>query len=214
LRIRRALFAALACAAFTGCETAQRVGGDVAYELNPFGATELGVQAVEAHGPYLVAKIAGRRDELRVIAAASSACASLLRPEARLHYAKSGVFGRVEAGDVRCELLGVASLADWRDRQPRRRGGVVPRATARFTQIYQDDRLTMLRGRFPLASRVGIPAGYDLVALVPRDAACDAVAAKQEASLEFRPAGPDPFRMMADDAACVVTGFAIPVSPP
>ena len=203
----------VAGAAFVACETAQRVGGDIAYGLNPVGETELGVQSVDVHGPYLVAQLTGRRDELRAVAPATAPCTTVLRPEARVHYAKSGVFGRVESGDDGCDLVGVASLAAWRDRQPRRHG-LVPLATARFDPIYQDDQMVLLRGRFPLAGRVGIPAAYDLVALLPNNAACRAVAAKGEASLEFRPAGSEAFRMMDDDAPCVVAGFAIPLSAP
>ena len=71
----------------------------------------------------------------------------------------------------------------------------------------------LLRGRFPLASRIGIPAGYDLVALVPNDAPCRAAAERGETSIEYRSAGPEPFRLLAGDDACVVTGFAIPPAP-
>jgi len=206
--------AALACLALAGCETARSVAGDVAYDLNPLASTALTVQTVEVHGPYLVAELSGRREQLRILAPAGAACASVLRPEAALEYAKFGVFGRVTHGEAGCDLAGVASLAEWRDRQPRRRAGVVPSATARFVPVHRDEQVLLLRGRFPLASRVGIPAAYDLVAMVPNDAACGAVAARGEATLEFRPAGDTPFRMMADDAACVVSGFAIPIGAP
>lgn len=209
-----AIFAVLAIVAGAGCETAQRVGGDVVYELNPFGATDLTVYGVEVVGPYLLAELGGRRERLRVVAPANDGCAALLRPEARLRYAKSGTFGRVESDDDGCNLTGVASLAEWRDRQPRRRGGLVPRATARFTTLAETPSTLLLRGRFPLAAKIGIPASYDLVALVPNDAPCRAAAERGEASLEFRPAGSMPFRILVDGASCVVTGFAIPLSAP
>ena len=206
--------AGLALALCAGCETVRDVAGDVAYDVNPFSSTDLAVGSVEVHGPYLLAEITGRREQLRMLAYADGACLAVLRPEARVTYAKSGVFGRVLSSSQACDLVGTASLEEWRDRPPRRTRARVPRAQATCTLMEQDDQLLLARGRFPLASRVGISAGYDLVAVLPNDAPCRDVAGRGVASLEFRPAGRNAFRLLVGDEACVVTGFAMPPAGP
>jgi hypothetical protein len=145
------------------------------------------------------------------LAPASGTCARVLQPEARLRYAKSGSFGRFHRDDEICDPVGVASLEQWRDRQPRARGqSIVPRSTARYAVLARDERWIFVRGRFALASKVGIPAGYDLVAMLPDDETCRAAAEKGEASLEFRYAGREPYRLLVGDRACGVAGFAMP----
>jgi hypothetical protein len=197
------------------CQTARDVASDTAYELNPLGSTELAVQSVSVVGPYLVADLVGRQERLRVMAETVGACAYLLRPEVRVGYARSGNFGRVFAGEESCSLAGIASLEAWRDRQPRgRTTEVVPRASARFERVHEDERWLLVRGRFPLAGRIGIPAGFDLVALLPNDDACRDVATRGEATLEYRIAGRDPYRMLASGRACAIAGFAMPLRTP
>jgi hypothetical protein len=211
---RAACLSAIALLALAACQSAKLAAGDAAYQLNPLGETDLSVRSVEVHGSYLVADLAGRREEMQFIAPANDVCGALLRPETRLVYAKSGVFGRVTAGDRACDLIGVASLAAWRDRQARPRAGMVPSGTALYSELFRDDRVLLLRGRFPTVGRVGIPAGYDLVAFVPNDATCREAAARGRSSIEFRIAGPDPFRLMVGDTPCVPIGFAIPTAAP
>jgi hypothetical protein len=88
---------------------------------------------------------------------------------------------------------------------------VVPRGTARFAPLAETDRFLLARGRFPLASRVQIPSGFDLIALLPNDEVCRRVLASGQASIEFRPAGRAPFRLLSNRDACVIEGFAQPV---
>ena len=180
--------------------------------LNPFAGTELGVAAESTIGPYLLVDVSGRREQLRLMTPISPACTAIAQPEARVRYQKSCVFGRLERHGERCDAVGVASLEAWRNRQLRRRSAqVVPRATARFGPVAETDQYLLVRGRFPLASRVQIPAGFDLVALLPANATCRAVRDRGQASLEFRPAGRDPFRLPVGSDACVIEGFATPI---
>lgn len=195
-----------------GCETAQQAGETVAFELNPFGSTETLVIDIEVHGPYLLADLRGRQIDLRFLAPRTETCAAVLAPEARLRYLKHGVFGRFLRDDEQCDAAGVMSLAAWRDRNPRTGGGVVPRATVRYGVVFRDDDFIFLRGRFPLTARIGIPAGYDLVAVLPNAAPCTTLAERREASMEFRPAGRAPYRILAGDGVCEVAGFATPVA--
>jgi hypothetical protein len=203
-----ALFAALAL----GCESARRAGETAAFRLNPFGSTDVYVAAVEPRGSYLFAHVRGRQLDLRFAAPYTETCARVLGAETSVRYQKAGNFGRFLREDESCDAAGSLSLTAWRDRQPRRRSrSVVPRSTARYAVAYRDADYILLRGRFPLASRIGIPAGFDLVAVVPENEPCRAIAERREASLEFRQAGRDPFRLLTGDAPCVVEGFAMPV---
>lgn len=196
-----------------GCAAARDFGSDAAYVLNPFGGTDVDVAAVSALGPYLLVEVSGRREQLRLMTPTSAPCTAIARPGARIRYRKSGVFGRLESDGEHCDAVGVASLEAWRNRQPRRRSGrqLVPRATARFVPAAETERSLLVRGRFPLASRVHIPAGFDLVAMLPANAPCRRARDRGLGSLEFRPAGRDPFRLVVDGDECVIEGFATPI---
>lgn len=198
-----------------GCETAASVGRGLEQGLNPFARTETTVGAVVVRGPYLEAALDGGGLDLRMLAPAGGGCAALLVPEAKVVYAKEGNFGRVDRDGTHCDLVGVTSLAAWRDRQPRGGGGLrdrpLPTATARFRVVHRDPEVVMIRGRFPLAARAGIPGGYDLVALLPVSETCRAPLERGEATLEFRDAGPEPFRLGGEGGFCPVLGFATPL---
>ena len=201
----------LLATAVHGCAQARDAASSAAYTLNPFASTDLYVSAVSVQGPYLLAAVAGRKEQLRLLAPITPACTRVLQPEARVRYRKAGLFGRLTRDDETCDPAGIASLQEWRDRQPRRRTAeTVPRATARFSPFAESETHLLVRGRFPLASRVNIPAGFDLVALLPASEVCRDVVARGQASLEFRPAGADPFRLLAGRETCVVEGFATP----
>jgi hypothetical protein len=197
-----------------GCQTARDAGENVLYGINPFGTTDALVLGVSTHGAYLLVSLAGPLADLRFFAPATEECVQVLAPDAHVNYGKAGVFGRFRRDERSCDPVGVASLAAWRDRQPRRRGPPVPRATAYYRLVQEDPELIFIRGRFPLASRIYLPGGYDLVAVLPNTEACVAVAARGEASLEFRVAGPEPFRMLAGGPICDVFGFALPLEIP
>ena len=209
--VARHVIRAGALALALGCAQGKQVGLEAGRELNPFGAREATVVARARYGPYLLVTLSGRGADLRLLASADETCTELLTPEAQVAYRKHGVYGRFERGGEICDAVGVASLAAWRDRQPRAPGRPVPRATVRFAVIYRDAQVVLVRGRFPLAGRVGIPSGYDLVALLPDDEACAPAIARGEASMEYRDAGPDPYRIVGSNGVCPVLGFAEPL---
>lgn len=204
----------LAALAVGACASAGQVGRHLEQGLNPFASSRVSLLSVRHQGPYLLAQFRGGSRVLSFYApAGDEGCARLLRPEVSLTYRKHGHFGRFEEGDAHCDAVGVGSLAAWRDRQPRgdTRGSIVPRATVRFREIARDGEVALVRGRFPLAGRAGIPAGYDLVAILPLRPACERPLARGEGSLEFLAAGPEAFRIVGEDAPCPVLGFAQPL---
>jgi hypothetical protein len=197
-----------------GCETAQHAGETAAFRMNPVATTEVAVVERSAHGPYLFVHVRGRLVDRRFAVPQSELCASLLQPETSVRYEKSGNFGRFSREDEGCEAVGSLSPDSWRVRHTGRRAGVdsfAPRSTARYTVVHRDETYILLRGRFALASRVGIPSAFDLVAVVPVNEACGEVAARSAASLELRDAWSEPFRLLAGGAPCVIAGFAMPL---
>jgi hypothetical protein len=194
-----------------GCETVKRTGEEALFQANPVGSTDGVVLGVSRHGEYLLVAFGGSLRDMQFLAPASEACLQVLAPEAQVRYAKSGVFGRFTRDGTSCDPIGVASLAAWRDSLPRAPGKPVPRAAAFFTLLQEDPELIFLRGRFPLASRVNIPGGWDLVAVLPNSGVCSGLATRTDASLEYRVAGPEPFVLLNDSQLCPVLGFATPI---
>lgn len=208
--------AALLAAGALGCaedssgvgETAARIGR----QLNPVSSFETRVMSSVPRGPYREARLLGTDLDLTMVFPATEVCDRILAPEAPVTWQRSGNFGSARANDERCDAIGVASLAAWRDRRSRRaRGGAFPRDTARFSEIYRDADVVLLRGRFPLAGMVSIPGGFDLVAFVPNTEACQAPIERGSAALEFRDSGPVPFRLGAREATCPIVALAQPV---
>jgi hypothetical protein len=212
--MRRAACLCLALAGVVaGCSTAREIGRYTEQRLNPFASTRVALLSVDRLGPYFAVEVRQRGAILTFFTPAADAdCAQLLRPEASVTYRQHGHFGRFEDGELRCEAVGVGSLAAWRDRRPRDRrdASVVPRATARFREIGREGEVALARGRFPLASRVGVPSGFDLVAFLPLPA-CEAPLARGVAAMEFRATGRDAIRLVNDAEPCAVLGFAAPL---
>jgi hypothetical protein len=202
-------------AAAAGCSGARDAGRYAEQRLNPFASTRVALLSVDRLGPYLSVGIRDRGADLTFYApAAEEACAQLLRPEATLTWRRHGNFGRFEDEDLRCEAIGVGSLAAWRDRRPRDRrdASAVPRAAVAFREIGREAEVVLVRGRFPLASRVGVPSGFDLVAFLPRTDACAPLVARGVGTMEFRAAGRDAIRLVGSAGApCSVLGFAMPL---
>ena len=194
------------------CATTQSVVQQAAIDLNPLAVQELRVTATEVRGPYLVADLLGDQLNLRLIAPDREVCRFVLDPEALIDYEKEGVFGRATRNGRSCDFTGVASLASWRDRFPRTRGGGLPRSIARYRVIYRDPDVVLARGRFPLTTRVSIPASFDLVAIVPNSEACRTQLDRGEAKLEFSEARRHAFRLIGPKGECPVLGFAMPAA--
>ena len=215
---RVALVLAAAVAALAACSTAREVGRYTEQRLNPFAATRVSLLSVDAVGPFLAAQFRNRGSVLTFYApAADPVCARLLRPEASVTYRKHGNFGRFEAGELRCDATGVGSLAAWRDRRPRdrRAGSVIPRASVQFRELGREGDVAWVRGRFPLASRVGVPSGFDLIAFLPLDdPACTRPLERGVGSMEFVPTGPQAIRLVGESGPCPVLGFALPPDAP
>jgi hypothetical protein len=177
----------------------------------PGSSTTYQVTFVTPRGPYLDAVIERQGSSLRLFFPANDTCRRVVRVEAVVEYVATSVPGTVRNTQEECDAVGIGSLRFWRDRRPRQSRQVIPRGNAEFRSVYQDSELTLVRGRFPYANQVGWAGGWDTLAALPRNAACDALVARGSASIEFRHAGPEPYRLVTGEGRCTIEAFLRPL---
>jgi hypothetical protein len=177
----------------------------------PGSSTTYQVTFVAARGPYLDAVIERPDSSLRFFFPASDACRRVVRVEAVVDYAATSTLGTVKNAHGACVSVGIGSLRAWRDRRPRQSKQVLPRGNAEFRSVYEDSEITLVRGRFPYANQIGWAGGWDTLAALPRNEACDALVARGSASIEFRVAGPDPYRLVTGKGGCTIEAFLKPL---
>ena len=177
----------------------------------PGVSTAYQVTLVVPRGPYLDAVLERESSHLRLFFPADDVCRRVVRVEAMLEYTATSVPGTVKNAQEDCDAVGIGSLRFWRDRRPRQSRQVIPRGNAEFRKVYQDSELTFVRGRFPYANQVGWAGGWDTLAALPRNAACDGLVARGSASIEFRHAGPEAFRLVTGQGRCTIEGFLRPL---
>jgi len=170
------------------------------------------VELVAERGDWLdLTSQAGGR-ETRFFVPNDEACRSLFADEQAVTYSNSGGrFGRFQAGDQKCDPVGVLSLAQWRDRRPRRQSAsMIPRSRAELRErVYLDEELVLIRGRFPQAAQVEITGTGDLIAVIPNSPECQGLEAPGNSSMEFRPAGRQPFTLINGRQLCPLLGFVL-----
>ena len=160
-------------------------------------------------GPYIDATLLLQSGEWRFLFPRSATCAEVLLAEASVSYQRRGHFGRVtSSAGASCDPVGIGTLRRWR--RGRRKGATVPSSAARFEVIHEDTEVLLLRGRFPLASRLGVPNTFDVVAMVANDELCAPVARSGAATLVFWPSGSRVLQL----SACPVLAVAMPPGQP
>lgn len=156
------------------------------------------------------AKSGGR--ETRFFVPKDEACRELFAAGRSVTYTNSGGrFGAFQAGDRSCAPVGILSLEQWRDRRPRRQtSSVIPRSRAQLRErVYIDEELVLIRGRFPQAAEIEITGTSDLIAVIPNSSECQGLELPGDASMEFRPAGRQPFTLINDRQLCPLLGFVL-----
>jgi hypothetical protein len=164
-------------------------------------------------GPYLDATLSNQRFSLRFLFPGHGDCLAMIRSEAKLRYLHIGSLGSVvDEEKRRCEPIGVASLGDWRDQQPRRRPPHrTPRVQVAFRTIFEGENLMLVRGRFPLALEIRWPAAMDTVAMLPAGPVCDELRQRGKSTMEYHATGPEPFLLVGERGSCPILGFAAPL---
>ncbi len=174
-------------------------------------ATRKDSYVVEAavRGPYLDATFAAPNGNWQYLFPKSEACMSILKPEAPVVYTPGGLWGsfRAPGSEAVCEPAGVGSLRRRRNSWPRREGEMAPSAHADWQIIHTDAQVHLLRGRFPLASRIGIGMSMDLVAMVANDSTCTPIAEGRSSLMTFQTSGTRVFQL----GRCPIQAFAQPV---
>jgi hypothetical protein len=171
------------------------------------------VQSTAARGPYLDTTLSNGSSTLRFFTPASETCRSLLPAEASVEYVNLGPLGQFQQGDAICVPVGIVSLREWRDRQPRPYAPPLPTGQAAYRLAYQDADVALLRGRFPLLALIGWPGMDDTLVVVPQSEACKALIPKGVATIEYRVAGPQPYVLLDDRRNCEVLGLVQPEPP-
>ena len=197
-----------ACALLAAaCSTTQR------WQLGiPGSHFDLTVTRVEQRGDLLDVWLQGGDLTLRSFAPASAACARMLRPEELVTWNQGGS-GTFRSGDLRCQAAGIGSLEEWRDRgraTPDLRESPVPSAQADYRIVYEDAEVAFLRGRFPLATRLGWTSLGDTIAVVPKQNECADVLERRVATLEYFARGSPVLALMGRQAPCPIVGLVRP----
>ena len=164
------------------------------------------VAEVARRGSYLDASFATSSGVWRFLFPASGDCAAVLKPEAPITYQPGGIWGRFYSPEgAVCEPAGISNLDRWR--RSRVEGEGRPSSPARWEVVHRDNQVFLLRGRFALASRIGVAGTHDIVAMVANDDVCRPVAESRAATLVFRQSGRPAFLL----GQCPVVAFARPL---
>ncbi len=176
--------------------------------------TEATVTDVVLRDVYLDVLLESPFWSLRYFFPASEICRRILAPQASVTYVSLGPWGEIQ--DVqkeRCVPAGIGSLQTWRNRKPRPRSrSPIPRRQASFRIVHLDEAYAFARGFFPLASAIGWTGGNDTIGVIPNTEACRPLIEGGTASMEFRPVGPEPFRLVSAAGTCPLAGFIQPLS--
>jgi hypothetical protein len=167
---------------------------------------ESSVAQVAPRGDYLDASFVAASGLWRFLFPASPECAAVLRPEAPVTYNPGGMWGSFQSPDgAVCNPAGISNLEKWR--RSRVEGELQPSSAARWEVLHQDKEVFLLRGRFAVASRIGLAGTHDVVAMVANDDTCRPVAQSGAATLVFRQSGSPAFLL----GQCPVLAFARPL---
>jgi hypothetical protein len=174
------------------------------------------VGATERYG-FLDAQLegVGHDTRQRSFLPATASCRRVVSGE-RVRFVSSGAAGTLVRDGERCDAVGIGTLTEWRARRPEPAGlggTPVPRAQATFHQVYADEETLLLRGDFPLSSRVGWSGFADTIAVVPNVPRCRPVAARGVASLEYHPSGEPVLGLVTDEGPCPIHGLIQPGRP-
>ena len=180
---------------------------------HPGWTTEMDVAYATPRNRYLEATLEMKGLTLITYVPRTDTCAAMFVPGAQVDYVDNAPGGTFRSGDRNCQAVGIGSLAAWRSRMPRpqnRGGAIIARAQADYRKVYEDSDVVFLRDRFPLAGKLRWVGLDDLIAVVPRTAACEAPIARTTSSMEYFPVGRNVLTLVSTQGQCPILGLITP----
>ena len=110
-------------------------------------------------------------------------------------------------------MVGIGSLRQWRDAFGRPTRGMAPakpRQRADFKQVYRDDDVVMVRGKFLLAAYIKWPGPNDTIAVFKNSPECDAALSRGMGVTEYNPNGPNPIVVINQGGNCPLEALIRP----
>jgi hypothetical protein len=181
----------------------------------PLGSAGTQLSLNAERGDYLDVDVKTAGKDYRFFLPDTDSCRMLFKSEAEVRYSNAGAFGQLATSETSCQPNGILSLAAWRDRGPRNpRAEMIPRSRSELREVvYEDEDLTLVRGRFLLAREIGFLGGADSIVVIPKVPECAGLPETREASMEFRVAGKTPYVLINSGKRCPVLGFVQPPPP-
>ncbi len=170
------------------------------------------VERVIARGDYLAGILAGKGFSIEVYLPNNESCRAVFAEGAELNYLEGAPGGVYELKGLTCRSSGIGTLDEWRSRRPRPRstGSLIARGLASYRLVYQDDEVAFLRGRFPLAGKLGFVGSDDTIVVVPKTAECEAPIARTRSSMEYYPTGKKVLTLVSTPNHCPIAGLIAP----
>jgi hypothetical protein len=175
----------------------------------PVDRGQADIVEVVAHGAYLVATLENQNARFRFLFPTTPECTRVVQAPGLVEYWREGRIGEVVRGVTKCKAVGIGSLEAWRDRNPRPLKFSADE-NARYTPIFVDDEVLMLRGSFPQTSYIGWSPNDDTVVIVPRNPGCEEVANEGQGALRFHASGFPAFTLSGARSHCAVIALADP----
>jgi hypothetical protein len=171
------------------------------------------IEDVAPRGGYIEASLIGSSAGMRFLFPASTPCRTVLQPAGGVDWRRVGAIGEVSRGATSCEAVGIASLAEWRDRRSSSLGTVLASedAPASFATVFADPAVLLLRGSFPQASQIGWRSSGDVVAVVPHTRECRSVAEAGQTPMHHHHTGPVALSLSGPAGHCPIVGLARPL---
>ncbi len=181
----------------------------------PFTETTMSVGRVIERGYWLEVTLLSPQLNRLFYFARDEPCRQVLEQGSEISYRRTGGFGFVEKGELRCDVAGIGQLRLWRDSRGRPGTGASrarPRRRANYRSFWSDEEIVMLRGDFPLATMIGWPRADDTIAVFKREERCSRTLERGSAFIEFNPNGPSPLILVQEGGGCALQGLIRPGS--
>jgi hypothetical protein len=206
---RRAVRLALAGGAALGLACAQDLLAELGF---PVAEGYAQIADVAPRGGYIEASLVGSNAAMRFLFPSSGPCRTVLHAAGGADWRRVGAIGEISRGATSCEAVGIASLAEWRDRRGPSFGAAFAGGdTARFGVVFADPAVILLRGDFPQAARIGWRSSADVVAVVPHTPECRAAADAGRAPMAHHATGPVALSLVGPGGPCPIVGLARPL---